>query len=179
MKRLSSVFLVTSVVVVLPLVANAQSGGRGPYDPYYRNYPNRGGYNNDGRYSRQGDYYPGQSGYGNNPYGFGQNQGSLIGRVIGDLDLAAANARLDSHERKHFDEAAVKLQEFEGRWAQGKFDSGKLDKAIQNLEHLAGADRLKPSDRDLLARDVNDLRPVPLDSWPIKLRLRGLPERSV
>jgi len=41
---------------------------------------------------------------------------------------------------------SMKLPEapgFEGRWAQGKFDTGKLDKAIQNLEHLADADQLR------------------------------------
>ena len=158
MKYLSAV-AVASGILAFSVAASAQS--RGPYyqqqrdDPYYRNgpddrnYPNRGG--GDNRYPQQG-------GYGNDRYGYGGNQGSLIARVLGDLDRAASNARLDRHESKHFDEVARKLQEFEERRAQGKFDTGKLDKAIQNLEHLADADRVSGRDRDMLARDLQDLR---------------------
>src|SRR5882672_4705038 len=156
MSRFSSVVLLGSGVLILSLAANAQTWGQGPYypqrdDPYYRNDPNSG-YNDD-RYSRQRSYYPYQNRYGNDRYGYGRNQDSLIGRVLADLNMAASNARLDGHERKHFDEAAGKLQEFEGRWVQGKFDTGRLDKAIQNLEHLADADRVRGRDRDMLARD--------------------------
>ena len=146
MKRFSARLLLGSSLLI-SLAANAQTWGQGPY------YPQR-----DDRYSRQRGGYPSQGGYGNNGYGYGRNQDSVISRVMGDLSRAAANARLDGHERKHFDEVAQSLQEFEGRWAQGKFDSGKLDKAIRNLEHLADADRVRGRDRDMLARDVQDLR---------------------
>jgi hypothetical protein len=108
-------------------------------DPYYRN----------------NDPYQ-QRGYGGNDYG--RDQGYLIGRVMSDLNRAAASARLDGHERKHFDEVAQNLQDFQARWARGKFDTGKLDKAIHNLEHLADADRVRGRDRDMLARDLDDLR---------------------
>jgi hypothetical protein len=149
MKRFSSVLLFSSGVLVLGLAANAQTRSQGPYypqrdDPYYRNDPNRG-------------YYPDQSRYGYDRHGYGR-ENSLMERVLADLNVAASNARLDGHERKHFDEVAQKLQEFEERWAQGKFDTGKLDKAIQNLEHLADADRVRGRDRDMLARDLYDLR---------------------
>ena len=146
MKRFSATLLLGSSLL-MSLVANAQTWGQGPY------YQQR-----DDRYARQRGNYPSQGGYGNNGYGYGRNQDPLISRVMGDLSRAAANAHSDGHERKHFDEVAQNLQEFEGRWAQGKFDSGKLNKAIQNLEHLADADRVRGRDRDVLARDVQDLR---------------------
>ncbi len=153
MKRISRVLLFGSGILTLSLAAQAQS--RDPYysqrDGPYQNGPNRGDYN-DGRYSQQRSY-PDQGRYGN-VYG----QGSLVGRVLSDLDRAARNAYLDGHERKHFDEAARKLQEFEERWAQGRFDNGKLDKAIENLNHLADADRVSGRDREMLARDIQDLR---------------------
>ena len=149
MNRFSTI-LFSSGVLVFSVAAGAQTRGQSPYysqrdDPYYRNDPNRG-------------YYPDQGRYGNDRYGYGRNGDSLIGRVLADLNMAASNARVDGHERRHFDEAAQKLQEFEGRWAQGKFDTGKLDKAIQNLEHLADADQVRGRDRDMLARDMQDLR---------------------
>jgi hypothetical protein len=156
MNRLSSVLLFGSGLLVVSLAANAQGAYPQRDDPYYPNEGNRG-YNGDDRFRQRG-YYPDQNRYGNDRYGDGRNQNSLIGRVLADLNRAASNARLDGHERKHFEEAADKLQEFEGRWAQGKFDSGKLDKAIQNLQHLADADRVRGRDRDMLARDVADLR---------------------
>jgi hypothetical protein len=142
MKRLSSLFLFGCGVLALDLAANAQTW-RGPYDtprsdPYYRSP--------DDRYVQP------------RSYGYRGNAQFLIGRVMADLNRAAERARLDGHERKHFDEVAGNLQEFEERWSRGKFDTGKLDKAIHNLEHLADADRVRGRDRDMLARDLEDLR---------------------
>jgi hypothetical protein len=147
MKRISSVFLLGYGVLAFGLAANAQTWGQDPYyrprqDPYYRN---RDGYADD-RYSQQ------------RAYGYGRNQQFLIDRVMADLNRAAERARLDGHERKHFDEVARNLQDFEARWARGKFDTGKLDRAIHSLEHLADADRVRGRDRAMLARDLEDLR---------------------
>ena len=147
MKRLSSVFLFGYGVLALGLAANAETWWQDPnytprQDAYYRN---RDSYTDD-RYSQQ------------RAYGYRRNQQFLIDRVMTDLNRAAERARLDGHERKHFDEVAGNLQEFEARWARGKFDTGKLDKAIHNLEHLAEADRVRGRDRDMLAEDLEDLR---------------------
>src|SRR5215472_1771228 len=141
MSRLSGMLLGTGVLF-FTLSAGAQTWGRDRYgqpryDPYYRN---------DDPYYRQRDY------------GYGQDQDYLIGRVMSDLNQAASRAYLDSHERKHFDEVAGNLQDFQARWSRGKFDAGKLDKAIHNLEHLAKADRVRGRDRETLTRDLYDLR---------------------
>ena len=146
MKRRFSAFVFGSGVLVLGLAANAQTS-QDPYyaprnDPYYRN---RDGYPDD-RYSQQ------------RAYGYGRNGRFLMDRVMADLNRAAERAGLDGHERKHFDEVAGNLQEFEARRARGKFDTGKLDKAIHNLEHLADAERVRGRDRDVLTRDLEDLR---------------------
>jgi hypothetical protein len=71
---------------------------------------------------------------------------------MSDLSQAASHAYLDGHERKHFDEVAGNLQDFQARWSRGHFDTGKLDKAIHNLEHLAQADRVRGRDREMLTR---------------------------
>lgn len=138
MKRLSSAILFGGLL----------SLGLAAQEPYYRNdpyYRNPDGYSGD-RYSWQREY------------GYGQNRQLLIDRVMTDLNRAAQRAYLDGHERKHFDEVARNLQEFDERWARGRFDSGKLDKAIHNLEHLAEADRVHGRDREILSRDLEDLR---------------------
>jgi hypothetical protein len=167
MQRHLSLLLLGTGVLVLSMAAPAQSSGQGPYypqrdDPYYRNdpnyrsYPNRDGYYDD-RYSQQRGY-PNQGRYGNDRYGYGRNQDSLIERVLADLNIAEANARLDGHERKHFGEAARQLEQFEDRRARGKFDSGKIHEAIEELEHLVRSDRVNRRDREILARDMEDLR---------------------
>ncbi len=94
--------------------------------------------------------------YGRNGYrGYRQ---SPVDRVLSDLNQAESRAYLDGHERKHFNDAARSLQQFQERWARGKFDNGKLEKAIRNMEHLAQADRVSGWDRDMLARDINELQ---------------------
>jgi len=142
-------------ILVFSMAAKGQ--GQGPYYPQrdYQNYPNQRSYGDDG-YSRQRGEDPRQ--YGNDRPSYGRNQDSLIGRIMSDLNRAASNSRMDGHERKHFDEAARKLQDFEERWAQGRFDTGKLDGAIDNFKHLADADRVNRRDRQMLARDVEELR---------------------
>ena len=137
MKRLYSLVLLSCGV--LTACANAQSWQQ---DPYYRDDPrSRGGYSQQGR-----------------EYGSGRNQPLLVRRVMSDLDQAARRTRLDGHEVDHFNEVARSLQEFQAKWDRGKFDSGKLDKAIRNLEHLAGADQVRGRDREMLSRDLSDLR---------------------
>lgn len=169
MKRITSIVLCGSAALIFSLAAQAQTYGPGPYgrqqvdpyygnDPNYRNYPDRGGYNNDDRYSQQRGYYPDQGRYGYDRYGYGGNPGPLIGRVLADLDRAGENARFDGHERKHFEKAARQLEQFEDRRRQGKFDNGKIHAAIGELDHLVRADRVNRRDRQILARDREDLR---------------------
>jgi hypothetical protein len=137
-------YLCSSVIICCGVLAVGASAQNGPQygDPYYRgDRSDRGGYS--------------QPAYG---YGYGSNQQFLVNRVMTDLDQAARRARLDEHEVNHFNEVARSLQDFQSKWARGKFDSGKLDKAIHNLEHLAEADRVRGRDREMLARDLYDLR---------------------
>ena len=134
------VTLLGTGVLLLALPAGAQTWGRDQYgQPRYEPY-----YRNDDSYFRDRRY--------------GQNQEYLVGRVVSDLNLAASSPYLDGHERKHLVEVADSLQDFQVRWSHGKFDTGKLDKAIHNLEHLAQADRVRVRDREILSRDLYDLR---------------------
>jgi hypothetical protein len=84
--------------------------------------------------------------------------GNVIGRVMSDLNMAARNSRVDNHERKHFQSAMDDLRRFEDRQRQGKWDQGRLDKAIEHLSHLADARQLNPRDRRMMADDANMLR---------------------
>ena len=145
MQRFSRSLLLSSAILLLGFTANAQRS-----DPYYRDDP---------YYRGRGVYLDDDYRYRNNgPYAYGRNTGSLINQVMSDISRAASYARVDGHERRHFDDAIQKLREFQDRWAQGKFDQHKLDKAIEDLQHLANAAQLRPRDRDMLANDLVALR---------------------
>jgi hypothetical protein len=89
---------------------------------------------------------------------YGAYRQSPIDRVMLDLNRAFDRARLDGRERKHFEDAARNLQEFQSRWSRGKFDTGRLDRAISSIERLSQADRVRGPERMMLARDLNELR---------------------
>jgi hypothetical protein len=90
-------------------------------------------------------------------FAYGRSADGLINRVIADLNRAATRGYLDGRERRQLEGATGNLQEFQARWVRGKFDTGKLDRAIENLAHLADADR-RGRDRDLFVRVLQDLR---------------------
>lgn len=158
MRRFFHNILLTFGLCLFGLGANAQIWDRGSYpdDPYSRN---RGIYRDDDGYSRRrGPYGPYRD---NRPYQngrYGRNAGSIIDQVQYDIQRAAANSRVDGHERKHFDNAIDNLRKFQDRWTQGKFDQGRLDKAIDNLQHLVDADQVRGRDRSVLAQDLDALR---------------------
>jgi hypothetical protein len=159
MRRFSYTAFLSAAVLFAGL-ASAQTSRGGSYfhdpqrnDPYYRN---GGGYNNDDY--DDDDYYRSRDRYRNDRYGYGRYNGSLIRQVMSDVDRAASGAYLDGHEAKHFNEAMQRLQEFQRRLARGNFDTGRLDKAIENIQHLAKADRVHPRDRNILSQDLSALR---------------------
>jgi len=111
------------------------------HDDGYRRGSNRYRYDR----SRDSGWY-GRSGFG------------VIDRTMSDLRIAASRNRVDRHERDHFARAVNELQAFRYRLAQGRFDEGRLNRAIEDLEHLANARQLHPTDRRILARDMFQLR---------------------
>ncbi|MCX6622414.1 MAG: hypothetical protein NTY38_15380 [Acidobacteria bacterium] len=100
--------------------------------------------------------YNDRGGYGGG-YGGGY-RGNVVDRVMGDLSQAGGSGWLDNHERKHIEHAQRDLSRFQEKMSQGRFDRGRLDSAIGNLQHVVNADRIDPRSRSRLARDLDDLR---------------------
>jgi hypothetical protein len=103
--------------------------------------------------------------YGNGRYGgFGRqayaaDPAAVTNRVLRDLYGTARGSYVDRHERAHFDRAISALQAFQQRWARrGDFRSSHLDRAIDNMKHLANARQMHPGARRLIARDIEVLR---------------------
>jgi hypothetical protein len=111
-----------------------------------------GGYRGRGRGDdRYRDYY---GDYGRSAY----RGGSPVERAMSDLSRAASAGYADRHERGHIDHALRELSKFQDKWRRGKFDRHALDEATENMEHLARADALHPRARDIIARDLYELR---------------------
>jgi len=85
-------------------------------------------------------------------------RGDLVGRVINDLSQAGSRGWMENHDRKHLERAWRDLDRFQEKLSRGRFDHGRLDSAIGNLEHVVRADRVDPRTRGRLARDLQELR---------------------
>lgn len=162
-RQLLAVLMTTAVVV--PALADDRRGRPTYRDDREYGRDNRG-YGNGG-YGRDGAY--GNGGYGNGGYGrdgsygaYGRQsgRGNPVTAAMRDLDMVYRRARVDGHEADHFRRALRELADFDQNAARGRFDRGSLDSAIDNMAHLAQADRLHPRDRQVIRQRMDDLRYV-------------------
>ncbi len=142
-------FVVGAALLIGTPGANAQIFGGDRDDSRYRDH-----HSGDDGYYRNGGYS--NNGYNNSPRG--NYSRSIVDQVQADLSRAASNAYTDNHERGHFDQAQQSLQDFQGRWARGRFDKAPLDRAVTSLQHLVNSNQLNGRDRSILADDLNALR---------------------
>lgn len=113
----------------------------------------------DRRRGRDRDGWYGDSrsnrGYGNG--GYGRASSSVIDRTLRDLQAAASRNRVDGHERGHFNRAISDLQQMRYSSRNGGIDYGRLNRVMDDLRDLSRADQVHPRDRQILARDLQDL----------------------
>jgi hypothetical protein len=80
-----------------------------------------------------------------------------VERSIRDLQAIYSRARVDRHEADHFRRAIGELSEFQRRAARGDFDRKRLDRALDNMDHLADARQLHPRDRAVVRSHMREL----------------------
>jgi len=87
---------------------------------------------------------------------------ALVGRVQEDLRRAAGMASPRNHNKdyKRVDDAQRHLSQFDRALSKNKWDSGKLDAAISDVQGVVDHNTLTPQDRDSLNADLHDLRGV-------------------
>lgn len=79
--------------------------------------------------------------------------------TLRDLRAIQGEGRFDGHQRERIDNAIHHLEEFGGRLHEGgHFDKDKLDQAIGDVQSVLDHNRLDGRARDVLMRDVADLR---------------------
>jgi hypothetical protein len=85
-------------------------------------------------------------------------------------DLRRAEDRAPGHsgkERERFDNARRHLAGFDEELGRRHFDKGRLDEAIGDVQHILDHNRLSDRGREMLQRDVTDLRELraDYDAW--------------
>jgi hypothetical protein len=87
---------------------------------------------------------------------------ALVGRVQEDLRRAAGMASPRGHNKdlQRVDNAQRHLSQFDRALSKGRFDSGKLDASISDVQNVVDHNTLTPQDRDSLNVDLRDLRAV-------------------
>jgi hypothetical protein len=136
MKRLQHLLLTATVAAValqLPALA------AGPRDRDYAYYD---GYESDPR-SRRGPA--------------GRDAIAIVDYDIRSM-MRAAYSRVDNEKRRLFNDTLYDLERFRVNARRGRFDTDRLDGAIDNMKRLVGSNQIPPRMKDVLVRDIQLLR---------------------
>jgi hypothetical protein len=88
-----------------------------------------------------------------------ENVRGLIARTQDDLRrIADLLTREKKDEKERIDNTQKHLSEFDRELSRNKFDKDKLDTAIDDLKNVVAHNTLAVEDRDLLNRDLEELR---------------------
>lgn len=93
------------------------------------------------------------------PFGrsYGRTQPNSIDAIQTDLSRIGQRAAWDRWAVKQFSEAVDNLERFQLNAARGKFDRGRIDRAIKNLSRLLTAPELHPRDKQRIASHRDQL----------------------
>ncbi len=82
----------------------------------------------------------------------------LVDRVQRNLRRAEHFTPPNEKEKERYHNAQHHLSEFDRKLSEGKFDKDKLDEAIDDVKNVVENNTLSPEDRDMLTRDLGELR---------------------
>jgi hypothetical protein len=90
------------------------------------------------------------------PYGGGLRD--LVNRTQNDLHLASQEQHQKGDQRDRYQHTQEHLSTFDRHLTKGKFDKDELDKVIDGVKSILDKNTLQATSRDLLLRDLDDLR---------------------
>lgn len=82
----------------------------------------------------------------------------LIDRTQNDLRTAAELEHENGSQHERYIKAQGHLSTFDRHLVKGRFDKGELDKSINEIKGILDHNVLQASSRDMLLRDMQDLR---------------------
>ena len=104
------------------------------------------------RYDAYGQPFDRDRGYYDRSY-----RGDVLDRSVSDLQRTRTNW-FDHGDQRHIDKALSELYKFENQLRRGHWDGDHLDRAIDNMKHVAESPRIPPRERDTLFNDTMALR---------------------
>ncbi|MGH9822221.1 MAG: hypothetical protein ACREDR_03025 [Blastocatellia bacterium] len=90
---------------------------------------------------------------------------AVVSRLQEDLRHAEGTASQHKHSKdaERIDHAMRHLSDFDRSLSKGKFDSGRLDRAVSDVQNIVDHNTLSPEDRDNLMSDLHDMRSMRSD----------------
>ena len=91
-------------------------------------------------------------------YRFNPEHRRPVDATIRDLKMIASHNTYSGKEMERYDSAMTHLSQFAERLHDGRFDKGKLDQSIGDVENVLNRNPMDGRARDILNRDVLELR---------------------
>ena len=88
--------------------------------------------------------------------GYGGHR-SIIGRTLGDLRRASRFAR-GEREHERIENATRHLREVDRELSRGRYDRGRFDEAIDDVNNVVRSNNMPPRERDVINDDLRQLR---------------------
>jgi hypothetical protein len=88
----------------------------------------------------------------------------VIGKAQEDLRRVEHRDMWTMVDKGHYDAAERNLADVRHDLDENRLDRGRLDRAIEQIEHITHVDRLDGHARDILAEDLHELRRL-RDDW--------------
>lgn len=79
-------------------------------------------------------------------------------QTIADLKAVSAHNTYNTREMERYDNAMTHLSQFAEKLHQGRFDRGRLDHAVGDLQGILNKNPMDGRARDILNRDLGELR---------------------
>lgn len=87
----------------------------------------------------------------------------LVSQATDDLRKIRHLDSLSAKERERYDNALKHLSEFDQDLSKSKYEKGKLDEAIDDIDNVCKNNALGPEERDALQADLRALRSLRSD----------------
>ena len=82
----------------------------------------------------------------------------VVSRTMEDLRHIERLEALAGSDRERYDHAMRALADVDRQVSEGRLDRGKLDEAIEQVDHVTRSRMLDPRERDRVLDDLRDLR---------------------
>jgi hypothetical protein len=92
------------------------------------------------------------------PYPYEHEQSWPANQAIADLKAIAARNTYNPREMERYDNTMTHLSQFAEKMHLGRFDKGKLDRSIDDLQGILTHNPMDARARDILNRDLGELR---------------------